>query len=434
VMRALDVIHQRQVALKVRELHSEGERGALLEEARILLSVRPHPNLPLLREDFIVEDRYYLVMDWIEGRDLRQVLEEEGTPGLALERVLDYLGQAAEALDHLHDHDPPVVHQDVKPANLILAPDGRVVLVDFGISQRREGSGPEPRGTPDYRAPEVAGGGPTPASDIFSLAVTGYALLTGAPPRPEVKPKLRELSDDGVSVIRALRRGLAIDPSRRPASAAALVEAMRAGARGADKPRVGVSGLEPKTTGELDEPLKAAPPPRGKSRGGSSARRFAPRWAWRVGRGWGLGTIAALALLLVVTFVGLRGDAPTETITPPAPSPVIRVGEGLASCPKGYLCVWEHAGYRGGGVGIFGTEKNWAEFPEEFGLIARQGSSFYNRGIPAPRDPRPDVYVFNAPDFSGDRLCIPNGRSIESAEGSRFENAVLSNRWVDLCS
>lgn len=228
VLQALDLIHQRHVAIKVRQLDSEHERQAVLEEARILFSLRPHPNLPLVREDFVEEDRYCLVMDWIQGRNLAQVLEQQGSPGLSFERTLDYLSQAAEALDHLHDHDPPVVHQDVKPANLILTPDGRVVLVDFGISRQQQRLG-DPRGTPDYVAPEVGAGAPTPASDIFSLAVTAYTLLTGAPPRPEIRPSLPGVPAARASaVLQALRRGLKTDPAARPASATALIEAIRA--------------------------------------------------------------------------------------------------------------------------------------------------------------------------------------------------------------
>ena len=229
VVHALDIVHERHVALKVRALPSESERADVLEEARILLSVRPHPNLPLLREDFMVGDRYYLVMDWIEGRSLRQVLDEHEGGGLPFEQVLGYLSQVAEALDHLHDHDPPVVHQDVKPANLVLTTSGRVMLVDFGIARHREVAGSAPRGTFPYAAPEVVLGRPSPASDIFSLAVTAYTLLTGSPPRPEVLPRLGGAFDEGV--FRALRRGLATDPGHRPASATALVEAMRAAAR-----------------------------------------------------------------------------------------------------------------------------------------------------------------------------------------------------------
>jgi WD40 repeat protein len=234
VLRALDRLHGRTVALKVRHIGSEAEREALLSEARILLGVRPHPNLALAREDFVLGDRYYLVMDWIDGRDLRQVLETEGLPGLDFERVMGYLTQAAEALDHLHDQEPPVLHQDVKPPNLVLTGDGTVVLVDFGISSRWGTARPERWGTPEYFAPEVATGSPTLASDVYSLAVTAYTLLTGAPPRPEVRPVITGLPEVAVDgVLRALRRGLATDPARRPPSSSALVEAIRAGAAGA---------------------------------------------------------------------------------------------------------------------------------------------------------------------------------------------------------
>src|SRR5262245_64658409 len=121
VIRALDHLHDRQVALKVRSVPGDGFRTALLAEARVLLSLSPHPGLPLVREDFFVDERYVIAMDWIKGMDIEALLELEGNPGLDPALAIDYLEQAAEALGHLHVHDPPVVHGDVKPANLILA-------------------------------------------------------------------------------------------------------------------------------------------------------------------------------------------------------------------------------------------------------------------------------------------------------------------------
>jgi serine/threonine protein kinase len=237
VIRMIDLVHQRQLALKVRRLTSDTDREELLSEARILLDMRPHPNLPLVREDFVEGDLYFLAMDWVEGRSLRQVLQDEGGPGLPLDRVVNYLGQAAEAIDHLHDHDPPIVHLDVKPANLILTADGRVVLVDFGISTRWDGIGERRHGTPDFAAPEISTGEATPASDIYGLAATAYTLLTGAPPRPEVKPHVPGMSEQEASrLLQAIRRGLATNPRFRPASGAALVEAMGAG-RSSTTPR-----------------------------------------------------------------------------------------------------------------------------------------------------------------------------------------------------
>ena len=102
----------------------------------------PHPALPLVREDFFDGDRYVVAMDWVEGTDLARLLRERGRPGLAPSSVLAYLAQAAEALTHLHSQDPPVIHGDLKPANLILTKGGRVKLVDFGLSSAPVGAAP----------------------------------------------------------------------------------------------------------------------------------------------------------------------------------------------------------------------------------------------------------------------------------------------------
>lgn len=135
----------------------------------------------------------------------------------------------AEALAHLHSLETPVIHGDIKPANLILTKGGRVQLVDFGLSStpntiRRL------TGTDGYRAPELAAGGaPTTASDVYALAATAFALLIGAPPAG-VLPTW-----DGIDraqaehLEEALRAGLATDPERRPASAGELVERLRSG-------------------------------------------------------------------------------------------------------------------------------------------------------------------------------------------------------------
>jgi WD40 repeat protein/tRNA A-37 threonylcarbamoyl transferase component Bud32 len=227
VIRALDHLHGRQVALKVRSVADDASRAHLLSEARLLLSLSPHPGLPLVREDFFVDDRYVIAMDWIDGTDLEALLGIDGDPGLDPARLIGYLEEAAESLEHLHTHDPAVVHGDVKPANLILTSSGRVVLVDFGLSStptddlRRAG-------TAGYVAPEIAAGGrPTVASDVYSLAATAVTLLTGGPPTGS------ESSWGSIDVARipalerVVRRSLATDPGRRDASAAAFVARLR---------------------------------------------------------------------------------------------------------------------------------------------------------------------------------------------------------------
>ena len=160
---------------------------------------------------------------------MRGCWRERGRPGLAPSSVLAYLAQAAEALTHLHSQDPPVIHGDVKPANLILTKGGRVKLVDFGMSSAPDA--PRRRaGTPGFRAPELAADGvPSRASDVYSLAATAFALLSGSAPSG-VLP-----SWDGIEPAQAeqleaaLRMGLATDPARRPATPGELVESLRSG-------------------------------------------------------------------------------------------------------------------------------------------------------------------------------------------------------------
>lgn len=229
VLRALDRQHDRLVALKVRSAPTGSARGELLREARVLLSLEPHAGLPLVRDDFFHEDEYVIVMDWIEGTDLGGLLAEQGTPGLPPSTVLRSLAQSAEALTFLHRHDPPVVHGDVKPANLVLTEHGRIVVVDFGIAST--GDGVARAGTPGFVAPEVAAGEPpTRASDIFSLAMTAFTLLTGNSPRGGAPEWPSGLDAERRRVFEeAIRLGTATDPSRRPSSAGELIERLRAG-------------------------------------------------------------------------------------------------------------------------------------------------------------------------------------------------------------
>ena len=229
VLRALDRQHDRLVALKVRSAPTGSARGELLREARVLLSLESHASLPLVRDDFFYEDEYVMVLDWIEGTDLGRVLAEQGTPGLAPSTVLRSLAQAAEALTVLHGQDPPVIHGDVKPANLVLTEHGRIVVVDFGLAST--GDGVSRAGTPGFVAPEVAAGEPpTRASDIFSLAMTAFTLLTGSSPRGGAPEWPSGLDAERRRVFEgAIRLGTATDPSRRPSSAGELVERLRAG-------------------------------------------------------------------------------------------------------------------------------------------------------------------------------------------------------------
>ncbi|MGH9005122.1 MAG: protein kinase domain-containing protein, partial [Acidimicrobiia bacterium] len=219
VLYARDHLSGRLVALQVRHLVSTGELDALVFDSLDLLDVVRHPNLPFVREHFLCDDAYYVVVEWVEGRRLDRILRSDGTPGLPLGVVLDHLQPVAGALEHLHAQKAPVFHRNVRPSNLVLTGDGRVVLVGFGLTPRW--------GTERLPLDEPA----APASDVYGLAFTAYTLLTGAAPEPGVAPRFSGLSDaEAEGVLRALHRGLDADPSRRPSSPTALLEEIRSGA------------------------------------------------------------------------------------------------------------------------------------------------------------------------------------------------------------
>jgi class 3 adenylate cyclase/energy-coupling factor transporter ATP-binding protein EcfA2 len=229
VVKALDHMHARPVALKLRRVGEGARREDLLREAGVLLGLTPHPALPLVREDFFEDDQYVIVMDWVDGTDLAKLLRAKGKPGLEVASVLAYLADAAEALTFLHTHDPPIIHGDVKPANLILTRGGRVKLVDFGLSSSPGGEG-HGRGTLGFRAPELgAGGPPSRASDVYALAATAFALLTGTAPTGAASAVPGIDAGQAARLDAAINAGLAPEPGERPATPGELVERLRSG-------------------------------------------------------------------------------------------------------------------------------------------------------------------------------------------------------------
>lgn len=165
--------------------------------------------------------------DGVDARiSLARLLREQGTPGLPLPTVLSHLGEAAEALTFLHIHDPPIVHGDVRPANLIVTGGGRVSLVDSGLPSTTD-SGSRWSDSAGFQAPELLSGGPpSRASDVYALAACACALLTGAAPT-DGPPVLEGLQDAGVAA--AIRSGLAANPAERPGTPVELVQRMRSG-------------------------------------------------------------------------------------------------------------------------------------------------------------------------------------------------------------
>ena len=153
-------------------------------EADILAGVR-HPNLPGVWDYFQHNGGLYLVMEFIEGEDLESHLEMSGS--IPEDLVRDWIEQLCDALTTLHLHQPPIIHRDIKPANIKITPDGRAVLVDFGIAKLyHAGNNTQvaARAVTDGFSPlEQYGQGSTDArSDIYALGATIYNLLTGVIP------------------------------------------------------------------------------------------------------------------------------------------------------------------------------------------------------------------------------------------------------------
>jgi Tol biopolymer transport system component/predicted Ser/Thr protein kinase len=182
VYRALDENLNVTVAVKENSFFSDEYARQFQREAQVLASLR-HPNLPRVFDYFVIDQQgQYLVMDYIEGDDLRQWMsrEESITEAEALQIGISI----CNALVYLHSRTPAIVHRDIKPGNVKITPGGEVILVDFGlvkIMDNQEITTTAARAmTPGYSPPEQYGPDPTDQrSDVFSLGATLYAALAG---------------------------------------------------------------------------------------------------------------------------------------------------------------------------------------------------------------------------------------------------------------
>jgi len=196
----------------VKEVRKDGKmdfntvRQGLMAEIETLKKLK-HPNLPSIIDVIEDDDSFIIVMDYIEGRSLDKIIEENGAQPEAY--VVEWAKQLCDVFGYLHSRTPPIIYRDMKPANVMLKPDGNIMVIDFGTAKNYEIDLGETTGigTIGYAAPEQyigSGLGRTDArTDIYCLGITMYHLLTN------IDPCKNLISDKSIRAVNpALSHGL----------------------------------------------------------------------------------------------------------------------------------------------------------------------------------------------------------------------------------
>jgi formylglycine-generating enzyme required for sulfatase activity len=253
---------------------------AFQREADILATLS-HPGLTAVHDYFPENNKFYLVMEFVQGETLQQAWERVGQR-FAEAQVVAWAHELCDVLSYLHSQRPPIIFRDLKPGNIMVQPNGRLKLIDFGIARHFDPAKTRDTtrfGTPGYAAPEQYGQGQTDArSDVYALGVVVHQLLTGYDPgnTPFNLPDIASFSIPlSSAVMNAVRQAVKIDPQQRPPD----IEAWR-------QLLVGKTAVADSTT---------------------------PAKTWF----WAAGGIAGLVLLVVGSFMWWNNQATAE----PTPTP-----------------------------------------------------------------------------------------------------------------
>lgn len=238
VYRAIDENLGVEVALKENLFTTEEYARQFHREAVILANLR-HPNLTRVTDHFVIEGQgQYLVMDYVEGEDLRERMERLGV--VSEEEAVQIGAAICDALTYLDSRTEPIVHRDIKPGNVKISPNGHIYLVDFGLAKVLEGNQVTTTGaramTPGYSPPEQYGTARTDhRSDIYSLGATLYAAVTGHLPEDglarlmgqaqltKVRVRNPKISEEFATVI---EKALEVKPEDRFVNAQEFKEAL----------------------------------------------------------------------------------------------------------------------------------------------------------------------------------------------------------------
>ncbi len=230
------------VAIKETLFSDEKFRKAFEREAKLLNNLK-HPALPRVSDHFAEGNGQFLVMEYIEGDDLSEIMDRE-RKAFSVKEVVNWTLQLLDALEYLHAQNPPVIHRDIKPQNLKLTPRGQIVLLDFGLAKGNPTNSESATAAKsmfgysrNYASIEqIQGSGTDPRSDLYSLAATAYHLITGVPPADALTRAMNVLSDKPdplipsheikkeipASLSGVLYNSMAMNGDQRPESAKAM--------------------------------------------------------------------------------------------------------------------------------------------------------------------------------------------------------------------
>ncbi len=309
VLNRTVAIKQLQVDPVTGQLTGERIQAQFQREAQILASLH-HPNLPRVTDYFAEDNLHYLVMDYIEGQTLQELVQVN-PHGMPEAEVLELADQLLSALEYIHDHH--LIHRDIKPANVRRTPDGRIFLVDFGLAKPHDPHNPRTTtmihgvGTAEYSPPEQY----DPAShtdersDLYALGATLYHLLTGEAPvsvtRRTSDPQAFRIpraanAQLSPEVEQVVLRAMELERAKRFASASDMRSALQSALQGARQTAP-------------DESIGTVALPR------APLAPHAPPRRVRFSRLSVIGLVAVAAAIAVVVFLASRGTTPPPVAT-----------------------------------------------------------------------------------------------------------------------
>jgi serine/threonine protein kinase len=210
-------------------IHKPGDEFERSESVRLfkreadILRTLDNAGIVKIHDSHVSDDgKYFLVMDYVPGKNLEMIINSKGGP-LSSDEVVRIAIQCCDVLEYLHGRDEPIIYRDLKPSNLMLTPEGRIIFIDFGIARLMPKEAATRVVTAGYSPPEQYFGRPETRSDLYSLGATMHHLLTGMRPKPLTACNPENVNGSVLSSLSSLVRSMtAHEVEHRPPNAQAV--------------------------------------------------------------------------------------------------------------------------------------------------------------------------------------------------------------------